>query len=311
MLSVIIPVYKKEDTLYSCLSSVVNQNYNEYEIVLIDDGSPDRCGDICEEFQKKYNNIKVIHKKNEGVSIARNVGIEKACGDFICFVDADDTIKPDFLSELMRRFRDDVDVVVGSNRKNEKDFEKTITSIKGIEYMFDDDNFGVNVWGKIYRRRVIKDNCFPNGVKMGEDMYMLFYTLDSADKIVYTSYAGYEQHISLVNSSNSCNLEDTYKTITFTEKFLKYVKNRGYGLDVAKSIEVAQIKRCVWLANEIIICNEYNEKYIKEVCNKVKEGNKKKLSINQLGVKYWIASKILSRSFNTYRRVFSRRLRND
>lgn len=93
LITVIIPVYKVEKYLERCLESVVNQSYSELEIILVDDGSPDRCGVICDKWVQKDNRIKVIHKKNEGLGCARNTGLENASGKFVIFVDSDDYIK--------------------------------------------------------------------------------------------------------------------------------------------------------------------------------------------------------------------------
>ena len=92
LISVIVPIYKVENYLKKCLDSIVNQTYKNLEIILIDDGSPDNCGKICDEYAKKDERIKVIHKENEGVSIARNAGLKIASGDYIAFVDVDESL---------------------------------------------------------------------------------------------------------------------------------------------------------------------------------------------------------------------------
>ena len=91
-ISIIVPVYKVEAYLSECIESIINQTYRNLEIILVDDGSPDKCGEICDEYAKKDERIHVIHKKNEGVARARNDGIEYAGGDYISFIDSDDWI---------------------------------------------------------------------------------------------------------------------------------------------------------------------------------------------------------------------------
>ena len=88
--SVIVPVYNVEHYLRRCLDSIVNQTFDDYEVVLVDDGSTDASGSICDEYRKKYNSIKVIHQENKGLSGARNTGLDKASGDWIVFVDSND-----------------------------------------------------------------------------------------------------------------------------------------------------------------------------------------------------------------------------
>ena len=102
LVSIIVPVYKVEKYLNNCLQSLVNQVYKNIEILLIDDGSPDNSGAICDEWEKKDNRIKVIHKKNEGVSAARNLGIQEARGKYFVCVDSDDYVKPNYVENLIR-----------------------------------------------------------------------------------------------------------------------------------------------------------------------------------------------------------------
>ena len=101
LVSIIVPVYKVENVLHYCIDSILNQTYNNFELILIDDGSPDSSGKICNEYDKRDLRIKVFHKENEGVSVARNTGIELAKGKYICFVDSDDYIQRDYLEKLI------------------------------------------------------------------------------------------------------------------------------------------------------------------------------------------------------------------
>ncbi|MBO7397990.1 MAG: glycosyltransferase family 2 protein, partial [Clostridia bacterium] len=95
MISVIVPVYKTEEYLNQCVESILNQTYKDLEILLIDDGSPDRCGELCDDFAERDNRIRVFHTENRGVAAARNFGIREAKGEYIGFVDSDDWIEPD------------------------------------------------------------------------------------------------------------------------------------------------------------------------------------------------------------------------
>ena len=92
LLSIIVPVYNVEKYIERCIKSILNQSFTNFELILVDDGSPDNCGKICDEYKKKDSRIKVIHKKNGGLSDARNAGIERAKGEYIAFVDSDDFI---------------------------------------------------------------------------------------------------------------------------------------------------------------------------------------------------------------------------
>lgn len=103
ILSIIVPVYNVERYLRRCVDSLLAQDCTDYEIILVDDGSPDRCGEICEEYAKCYANIKVVHRENGGLGTARNTGIDVACGKFIQFVDSDDYLEPNVLGTLVKK----------------------------------------------------------------------------------------------------------------------------------------------------------------------------------------------------------------
>lgn len=100
--SVIVPIYKVQDYLNKCIDSIINQSYKNLEIILVDDGSPDRCGEIIDLYEKQDNRIKVFHKKNGGLSDARNYGMNFITGDYIIFVDSDDWLSEDMVSNLIK-----------------------------------------------------------------------------------------------------------------------------------------------------------------------------------------------------------------
>ena len=101
LISVVLPIYNVEKYLNRCIKSIITQTYKNLEVILVDDGSPDHCPRICDEWAKKDARIKVIHKKNEGLGMARNTGIENATGEYICFVDSDDYIAPDTIEKVI------------------------------------------------------------------------------------------------------------------------------------------------------------------------------------------------------------------
>ena len=112
LLSVIVPVYNVEKFINDCIDSILGQSYKNIELILVDDGSKDRSKEICDQYSKRYGNIKVIHKKNAGVSCARNLGLEKSKGKYISFVDPDDIIEKNFLEDMLQTLCENrVDVV--------------------------------------------------------------------------------------------------------------------------------------------------------------------------------------------------------
>lgn len=104
LISVIVPIYQVEAYLEECLDSILNQTYRQLEIILIDDGSTDRCGDICDRYASQDSRIKVIHQTNQGLSAARNAGMDMATGEFISFIDSDDYIDPHFYEKMVQGF---------------------------------------------------------------------------------------------------------------------------------------------------------------------------------------------------------------
>lgn len=171
-LSVIIPVFRTEKYLEKCLLSVLSQSYPDLEIILVDDGSDDSCPAICDKYASEYEKIKVIHKSNGGLSSARNVGLEKATGDFVTFVDSDDYIENDMYSYMMSA-RENCDIVCCSHFV-EKDGKKTkapsfeektvLDTDSAVREILKDGKVKNYVWNKIFRRELFSDVRFPEGM---------------------------------------------------------------------------------------------------------------------------------------------------
>lgn len=106
LISIIVPVYKVEQFIHECVDSIIDQTYNHLEIILVNDGSPDRCGEICEEYAKQDHRIVVIHKENGGLSSARNAGLDICKGEYIAFIDSDDVIHPQFVELLYANIKE-------------------------------------------------------------------------------------------------------------------------------------------------------------------------------------------------------------
>ena len=121
--SVIVPVYKVEEYIDVCINSIINQSYKNLEIILIDDGSPDKCGKICDNYCKIDNRIKVIHQENGGLSSARNAGILKATGDYLVFIDSDDYVNPLYIEKLYDTIKSTNTLIGACNYKNIYDNE--------------------------------------------------------------------------------------------------------------------------------------------------------------------------------------------
>lgn len=199
--SIIIPVYNTEKFLHACIDSVLAQKFADFELILVDDGSTDSSGRICDEY--KDPRIKVIHRENSGVSVARNIGINAASGEYMMFVDADDTISPHTLtvcdktvcdSDLLmfsyartgKGKLDDTSEPINAYDLTEKDRDELIKNV--IYYKEGTLSFEVNCnhpVTKVYRTEIIKENklIFPAGVKIAEDKYFNFSAFPHCKKI--------------------------------------------------------------------------------------------------------------------------------
>lgn len=195
MISVIVPIYNVENYLENCINSILNQSYTDFELILVDDGSPDNCGKICDDYAKKDSRIKVIHKKNGGLSDARNIGIEAAKGEYISFIDSDDWIHKDFyltlfnalsssnsdiaICNFLKVSNDDIkDKIININPP-----VKTLSNLESLNDLYSDNYVNYIVaWNKLYKANLFKDIRFPVG-KIHEDEFTTPKVLFESNKI--------------------------------------------------------------------------------------------------------------------------------
>lgn len=201
LISIIVPVYNVEDYLERCIVSIQQQTYSELEIILVDDGSTDSSGKICDEYKNKDSRIRVFHKKNGGLSDARNLGIEVAKGDFFAFIDSDDWIDIDMLEVLYKAVQKyDADIAECSFRCIYKDHVEEETANTGT-YIEGDNIFALQCemrWkyfkpiacNKLYRRYIFKDVCYPVG-RLHEDEFTTHKAFYNASKLVYVDLSKY------------------------------------------------------------------------------------------------------------------------
>lgn len=190
LISIIVPVYKAESYLDDCLKSITCQTYSNLEIILVDDGSPDHCPEMCEDWAKKDERIKVIHQKNGGAAAARNAGLEIARGDYIGFVDSDDMVRPDKYEILLNALRDsdkgiaccfsgwdpNMPYEAAAPQILEMGVEETVNSILS-------GRVGTSVWRRLYRRDIWQSIRFPVG-EVNEDYPPLIPTAIAAGGMV-------------------------------------------------------------------------------------------------------------------------------
>lgn len=205
LVSVVIPIYNVEKYLSDCMKSIFAQDYRKLEIILVDDGSSDKCGELCDQYMRFDSRIIVIHQKNAGLSAARNAGIKIAKGDFITFVDSDDMLAPGFVKMALELAEDNqADIVVASNVRCESDARwsaqyQSLAEMKVIVYsdsiqkmkkFLIGTDIGTIACAKLYRRELFDTIRYPVG-KYHEDVFTTYKVVDKANRIVTTSRVGY------------------------------------------------------------------------------------------------------------------------
>ena len=201
MISVIIPVYNVEAYLRECVSSVRCQTFSDLQIILVDDGSTDSSGAICDTLAAEDSRVQVIHQPNRGVSAARNAGLNAATGDMISFIDADDTLDPDmyeFLLEKMIKYDADISHcayrhIVGDEVRLVHDTKQIYpqSGEEALRCLVGSKLFVGSLWNKLYRKEVLKGLYFDENIKINEDILYNYYAFKNAANTVFVDDAKY------------------------------------------------------------------------------------------------------------------------
>lgn len=200
LISVIVPIYNVERYLRTCIDSIVNQTYSNLEIILVDDGSPDKCPELCDEYAENDNRVKVIHQKNGGLAHARNVGLENSSGKYVLFVDSDDFIACESIEYLYKGLvKQKADISIGSFTSF-CDGKHVSCSVDYVDYvdMRRDECFEryasidaktsmplITAWNKLYKKDLFNGVKYPEG-KLYEDAFTTYRVLDKARRVVVT-----------------------------------------------------------------------------------------------------------------------------
>lgn len=232
MITVIIPVYKVQDYLERCINSVLQSTYRNLEVICINDGSPDNCLEILQDFAEKDSRVVVISQENQGVQAARNAGLLKARGEYIAFIDSDDYIHPQYFSSMMRCLKaKSADIVICGCQKFSESQTVISKSLNKVHYdRLDDKQFFKSyyarhmVWARIYKRTIIGDSCFRPEVKLGEDtLFNLEVVTSLNNPVIYETkselYYYFIRETSLVHTTKGMRLYDIvrwYRTQSFS-----------------------------------------------------------------------------------------------
>lgn len=203
-ISIIVPVYKVKSYLRKCLDSIVNQTYRNFEIILVDDGSPDNCGAICDEYAAKDERIKVIHKANGGVASARNAGLDMATGDYIGWVDSDDWVEPQMFETMLNSAQvHDADIVICSRLESYPDHSfqmgwqqaELLNKEQAMALLVEDELVRSYLWDKLWKRELFQDIRIPQ-LKVFEDMAVMYRLFMKAERVVCLPdvFYHYEHH---------------------------------------------------------------------------------------------------------------------
>lgn len=251
-ISVIVPVFNVEKYLYKCIDSIVNQTYSNLEIILVDDGSTDNCGVICDNYSLKDNRIKTIHKKNGGLSDARNAGLEVAAGDYVSFIDSDDYIHKSFyeiLIGLIVKYDGDIaqceylniyEEDTNNFNKDKFHIDEKVTVLDNnavLNNLFNENYINtVVVWNKLYKKDLFKDIRYPKG-KVHEDEYTTYKVLFNTNKMILTCRQMYyylQRSTSIMGKG--FNIKCLDKLDAYYEQILFYNNKKLFDLeDKAKS----------------------------------------------------------------------------
>lgn len=283
LVSVIVPIYKVENYLRQCVDSILTQTYTNLEIILVDDGSPDSCGAICDEYAERDARICVIHKPNGGLSDARNAGMDAATGGHLAFVDSDDTLPESAIETLLQvTLERNAQLAIGSsdrmdeNNKSLPPVDNNYTKeavMTREEAMSDFFAHGCSAWARLYRRDVHRGIFFPKG-EINEDEAVVLQTLDRCDTVVVTDEIVYHYRC----RSNSIT------TNTFSPEKLAWQRHCRDNLAFVRAkypeLEIAAAKRCrdslLWSLTEIAV--QSNQKvfhdYIEDMMEELKKNEK-------------------------------------
>ena len=236
--SVIVPVYNMENYLSNCINSILDQTFSDFELILVNDGSQDSSNEICNEFARKDNRIIVIHKKNEGVSSARNTGLNKAIGKYVCFVDSDDTVDNDYIEKMYQ-------LAVDNNA------DLTICGLKmfsnGKQTDFGSDNFGLYkidnfkmlfldllkssylnfVFSKLYKSEMIKNEVyFDQSIDIGEDTLFILKVLNKIQRVYISNDKPYNYYLHGTTTLTHKFRKNKYQILLSTHKKIEDVANK-------------------------------------------------------------------------------------
>jgi len=291
LVSVIVPVYNAENYIRQCIESVLHQSYKNLEVILVDDGSTDKSGDICDAYSISDDRVRVVHTKNCGPASARNTGIKKSNGEFIFFIDADDFIDKNGLSALMEKYNQHkADIIVGDFNaiKNgnhgpgykgvfpgDKKFNKQDMVNYARSYLKKPNRFTLFAysWGRLFKSSIIKNNniVFNTDLHTFEDVAFNFNYLRYTDEVVYHAKAIYGHQVHDNYMSATMTISGNPKRMFGYGRALAdigaFLESCGSNADINREVGHAHI--CLTIIQFVRICGQINKGNRKKICELV------------------------------------------
>lgn len=264
-ISIIVPVYKVEHSIHRCIDSILAQSFKDFELILVDDGSPDNSGAICNDYATKDKRVRVIHKKNGGVSSARNAGLDIATGEYITFVDSDDYIAIDYLQQMQS---DGSDLIISGVDTLNHEGNLLYTHKFHSEYFTSKENIILPLlykqlmlyspYSKLFRRNLIQElNLrFPIGVTWGEDGMFVSDYLQAVSTLRVLDYVGYFYIKYPGDNTLSTKIRnDIIDTISYSREYCiqnayRYFPNQGNQVSIICTEDIR--KNCAYFVKELI-----------------------------------------------------------
>ena len=276
-LSVIVPVYKVEKYLDRCVESILSQDYKDLELILVDDGSPDNCGKMCDDWARADERVRVIHKGNGGLSSARNAGYEVARGKYISFIDSDDSILAGMFSDMIMQLETNALDVIGCLAQviYEKRIKKhksdgsllVLKKLDALNYCIKNEN--VSAWGKVFTRKAIGEVRFPDG-RIYEDTACMYRFINNCDKVGYLNQTYYNYFFNPGSISKTAfNVKARFDFVLSTKEVYEFSKSKN--LECVKEAKGQYIRRLLACLTAIYAngVDDNNQKYLEFVDSEI------------------------------------------
>lgn len=313
LISVIVPVYKVEKYLHRCIDSILAQTYENIEVLLIDDGSPDQSGAICDDYQAKDSRVRVFHKENGGVSSARNLGLRESKGDYIGFVDADDYISPEMYQSLLNLIEQNkADIAIcGYQKEIDKDkFEPywkdkvqiSLDRNKMISNLLTNHYFTCSACTMLFNKSLIYRIMFAERIKHNEDLLYIYEAMKLAEKAMYISEP-YYYYCTTDGSATTSGFSDAMMDVVYVSEYiLEDIKNR--------IPELYSLERREFVRNNIICATSAsqngcsNQEHIKRIQKNIRKMMPWYL-FSSASMGYKFQAMLISMNWNLYKRVIA------